>query len=129
VQAPRIVIHVGAPKTGSSYLQTRLRTAPEVWRAHGVYVPVLPEMAQFGANAWLLSNVLGRSSSAKELDATDAPEPREVVARLLDGWQADREVLVLSAESLRPWKAQPLRDVLPAEAECTPVLFVRNQNR
>ena len=41
----RVILHVGAPKTGSTYLQKRLRANAQALRARGVYVPVLPEVA------------------------------------------------------------------------------------
>lgn len=131
--APRIVVHVGAPKTGSTWLQRVLRTEPDLWRRHGVYVPVLPEVARQAGNAKLLGAVLGAEAPGfrrgfPDVDPTTL-DPAEVVARLLAGWERDRETVVLSAENLGPEQAAPLRELLPADVEVTIVLVVRNQYR
>jgi hypothetical protein len=133
VTAPRIVVHVGAPKTGSTHLQRLMRAEPETWRAHGVHVPVLPEVARLAGNAKLLAAVLGAEAPAfrrgfSEIDLA-ALDPADVVSRLLAGWRPEREVLLLSAENFDVPHAEPLRELLPHDANCTVVLFVRNQCR
>lgn len=126
----RIIIHPGAPKTGSTYVQRRLRVDPPLLREHGIHVPVPEGVEAFAGNAKLLAAVLGAETRGlRQLVDVAALDPREVAARYLSAWRPGREALVLSAEDLRPWHAAPLRDLLPADARCTPVLVVRNQFR
>ena len=54
---PRIVLHVGAPKTASTYIQRRLRVNEEQLRKHGIYLPVLPEVAAMAGNAGQQSRI------------------------------------------------------------------------
>jgi hypothetical protein len=132
--ARKLVLHVGAPKTGSTYLQRRLRANAAALREHGVYVPVLPAVAKMAGNAKLLATVLSTELSLSfirnfpEID-TAATDPGQVVSELLADWHADRETVVLSAENFRPQHAAPLRKLIPDDVECTVVLFVRRQDR
>jgi hypothetical protein len=130
---PRIVIHIGAPKTGSTFLQRAIRTDPALWRANGVHVPVLPEVEGIAGNAKLLAASLGGETPAfrrafPQIDVASL-DPAEIVSRLLADWQPEREVLLLSAENLDAPLAKPLRRLLPRDAACTVVLFIRNQHR
>ena len=132
--APRIVLHVGAPKTASTYLQRRLRADPARLRRHGIYVPVLPAVAQMAGNAKLLATALSRRPSLTfqrafpEIDVS-ALDPARLVAELLQDWRPDTESIVLSAENFRPNHARLLRDLLPATVPYVVVLFVRRQDR
>jgi hypothetical protein len=131
---PRIVLHVGAPKTASTYLQRRLRADPSRLRRHGIYVPVLPVVAQMAGNAKLLATALSRSPSRTfqrafpEIDVS-ALDPARLVVELLADWRADAESIVLSAENFRPNHARLLRNLLPTTVPCVVVLFVRRQDR
>ena len=132
--SPRIVLHVGAPKTASTYLQRRLRADPDHLRKHGIYVPVLPMVAEMAGNAKLLATALSqrpsltfqRSFSKIDVSALD---PARLVAELLQDWRVDSESIVLSAENFRPNHARRLRELLPKTAPCVVVLFVRRQDR
>ncbi|MEY2556455.1 MAG: hypothetical protein QOF93_1599 [Verrucomicrobiota bacterium] len=132
--SPRIVVHIGAPKTASTYLQRRLRADPSHLRNHGIYVPVLPLVAEMAGNAKLLATALSRRPSLTfqrafpKIDVS-ALNPRRLVAELLQDWRADSESVVLSAENFRPNHAQRLRELLPKNAPCVIVLFVRRQDR
>jgi len=132
--SPRIVLHVGAPKTASTYLQRRLRADPAHLRKHGIYVPVLPVVAEMAGNAKLLATALSRRPSLTfqrafpEIDVS-ALNPAQLVAELLKDWRRDSESVVLSAENLRPNHARRLRELLPTTAPCVVVLFVRRQDR
>jgi hypothetical protein len=134
ISPPRIVLHVGAPKTASTYLQRRLRADPAHLRKHGIYVPVLPVVAQMAGNAKLLATALSQRPSLTfqrafpEIDV-NALDPARLAAELLQDWQPDTESIVLSAENFRPNHAQRLRELLPATAPCVVVLFVRRQDR
>jgi hypothetical protein len=132
--SPRIVVHIGAPKTASTYLQRRLRADPKHLRKHGIYVPVLPLVAEMAGNAKLLATALSRCPSLTfqrafpKIDVS-ALDPRQLVAELLQDWRADSESVVLSAENFRPNHAGQLRELLPKTAPCVVVLFVRRQDR
>jgi hypothetical protein len=132
--SPRIVVHIGAPKTASTYLQRRLRADPSHLRNHGIYVPVLPLVAEMAGNAKLLATALSRRPSLTfqrafpKIDVS-ALDPTRLVAELLQDWRADSESVVLSAENFRPNHAQRLRELLPKNAPCVIVLFVRRQDR
>lgn len=131
---PRIVVHIGAPKTASTYLQRRLRADPNHLRKHGIYVPVLPLVAEMAGNAKLLATALSRRPSLTfqrafpKIDVS-ALDPTRLVAELLQDWRADSESVVLSAENFRPNHARRLRELLPKTAPCVIVLFVRRQDR
>lgn len=132
--ARKLVLHVGAPKTGSTYLQRRLRANAQLLREHGIYVPVLPAVAKMAGNAKLLATVLSEAPSLSflrnfpEID-TAALDPADVLAELLADWRADREIAILSAENFRPQHAATLRRLIPSDVECTVLLFVRRQDR
>ena len=132
--SPRIVLHIGAPKTASTYLQRRLRANAETLRKHGVYIPVIPAVAAMAGNTKLLATTLSRRPSLTfqrgfpEIDVSKL-DPRQIVTELLSGWRANFESIVLSAENLRPNHAQRLRGMLPNSAACVVVLFVRRQDR
>jgi hypothetical protein len=131
---PRIVVHIGAPKTASTYLQRRLRADPNHLRKNGIYVPVLPLVAEMAGNAKLLATALSRRPSLTfqrafpKIDVS-ALDPTRLVAELLQDWRADSESVVLSAENFRPNHARRLRELLPKTAPCVVVLFVRRQDR
>jgi hypothetical protein len=129
--APHLVLHVGAPKTGSTYLQRRLRADPVRLRAHGIYVPVLPVVARMAGNAKLLATALSGEPSrsfTRAFPDIGTLDPREIMTSLLVDWRVDSETIVLSAENLRPRHAMDLRELLPREIECTVVLCVRRQD-
>src|SRR5438477_8063590 len=132
--SPRIVLHVGAPKTASTYIQLRLRADPRHVRAHGIYVPVLSATATAPGNAKLLATALSREPSLTfsrvfpEINVT-ALNASEVVAELLEMWRSDAESIVLSAENFRPAHATRLRELLPDRWPSAVVLFVRRQDR
>jgi len=131
---PRLVLHVGAPKTASTYIQRRLRANSEHLRKHGIYVPVLPAVAAMAGNAKLLPTALGQRPSLTfqrafpQID-TRALNPTGIIAELLQDWRPDLESVVLSAENLRPIHAPSLRRLLPTNVPCVVVLFVRRQDR
>jgi hypothetical protein len=132
--SPRIVLHVGAPKTASTYLQRRLRADPAHLRKHGIYVPVLPLVAEMAGNAKLLATALSRRPSLTfqrafpKIDVSTL-DPAKLVAEFLQDWRRDSESVILSAENFRPHHARRLRELLPTTAPCVVVLFVRRQDR
>jgi hypothetical protein len=132
--SPRIVLHVGAPKTASTYLQRRLRADPAHLRKHGIYVPVLPLVAEMAGNAKLLATALSQRPSLTfqrafpKIDVSTL-DPAKLVAELFQDWRRDSESVILSAENFRPHHARRLRELLPTTAPCVVVLFVRRQDR
>lgn len=132
--SPRIVLHVGAPKTASTYIQRRLRANAGRLREQGIYLPILREVAEMAGNAKLLPAALGQRPSLTFQRAfpkidIGALDPARVVSDLLQDWRSDSESVILSAENLRPIHAQRLRDLLPTNAPSVVVLFVRRQDR
>src|SRR5438105_159504 len=132
--SPRIIVHIGAPKTASTYLQRRLRADPKRLRKHGIYVPVLSQVAAMAGNAKLLATALSERPSLTfqrafpEIDLS-ALNPTTLVAELLKDWRRDTESVVLSAENFRPNHAARLRELLPKDMPAVVVLFVRRQDR
>jgi hypothetical protein len=132
--APRIVLHVGAPKTGSTYLQRRLRNNAAALRTAGIYLPVDPPVAAMAGNAKLLATVLSGAPSRSfrrafpDIDVATL-QPAVLVDQFLSDWRPDREVLVLSAENFRPGHAATLRQLLPSDADIEVILLVRAQDR
>jgi hypothetical protein len=131
---PRIVIHIGALKTASTYLQRRLRANTSQLRRHGIYVPVLPAFGEMVGNAKILPPALNRRSSAMferafpEIDAA-ALDPVRLVSELFGDWRPEAESIVLSAETFQPNHARRLRELLPTTVPSRVVFFVRRQDR
>ena len=130
---PQIVLHVGAPKTGSTYLQKRMRLRVDIFRAAGIYVPVLPEVERTAGNAKLLATALSREPSLSFQRAfpelLEKPlDPRQIVADLSRDWRPEHETMILSAENFRPDHIEDLRALLPSDARVVVVLFVRRQD-
>jgi hypothetical protein len=129
----RMVIHVGAPKTGSTYIQKRLRVDPCYLRSAGIYVPVHPKTERMAGNAKLLATAfLGNPSASfarafPNIDVANL-QPSDVLNELLSGWQRNTETIVLSAENFRSSHAMRLREILPPDINPTPILFVRRQD-
>ncbi len=133
-KSPRIILHVGAPKTASTYIQRRLRANADELRKHGVYIPVLPLVAEMAGNAKLLATALSQRPSLTFLRAfpkidINALDPARLVAELFRDWRANEESVVLSAENLRPQHAARLRELLPQNVPVVVILFVRRQDR
>ena len=130
----RIVLHIGAPKTASTYLQRRLRANAATLRKHGIYVPVIPAVAAMAGNAKLLATTLSQHPSLTfqrgfpEIDVRKL-DPARIVSELLADWKTQSESIVLSAENFRPNHAQRLRELLPSSTPCVIVLLVRRQDR
>ncbi len=130
---PRVILHVGGPKTGSTYIQKRLRLAPELLRDKGVYVPILPEVSAMAGNAKLLPIAIDKNASKSFRRAFPSINPsnlsaRNIVSALIRDWRKESEILVLSAENFRPNHAQVMRDLLPRNTNYTVKLFIRRQD-
>jgi hypothetical protein len=129
----RVILHVGGPKTGSTYIQKRLRLAPDLLRKKGIYVPVLPEVSLMAGNAKLLPVAIDKNASKSFMRAfpyinLSELNPATVVAELIKDWRRESEVLVLSAENFRSSHAQVMRDLLPHGTTYAIKLFIRRQD-
>ncbi|WP_158806736.1 hypothetical protein [Beijerinckia sp. L45] len=102
-------------------------------RAQGIFVPVLPAVAQMAGNAKLLATVLDAAPTLSfqrvfpHIDSR-ALDPARIVEELLADWRPDQEALILSAEDFRPTHAARLQHLLPA-ADFTVVLVARTQDQ
>ena len=132
--SPRIVLHIGAPKTASTYIQRRLRANSEALRSRGIYVPVLPVVAAIAGNAKLLATALSEHPSRTfqrafpDIDVATL-DPAKLVFELLRDWKRNSESVVISAENLRPNHAARLAELLPKDVPVVVILFVRRQDR
>ncbi len=130
---PDIVLHIGAPKTGSTYLQRRVRASREALRRQGVYIPILPQTSKMAGNAKLLPIALdGRARPAFRRGFPDIDpallSAGDVVSELTRGWRAGTETLLLSAENFRIRHIDPLKRLLPGGYAVRVVLCVRRQD-
>jgi hypothetical protein len=123
--AKRLFLHVGTPKTGTTYLQSLLWASKPTLRAQGLLLPLDRVRDHF-----FLSN-LGRDD---EEDVANMP-PRGLTAwdRMLDevrGWQGDvlisHELFAMTKTERAPWILDSLRTV--AE-EVHPVITARDLAR
>lgn len=130
---PRVILHVGGPKTGSTYIQKRLRLAPDLLRNRGIYVPILPKVSAMAGNAKLLPIAIDRNASKSFRRAFPSINPsnlsaKDIVSELTKNWRKESEILVLSAENFRSNHASVMRDLLPKNTNYTVKLFVRRQD-
>ena len=129
----RIIIHIGAHKTGSTYLQKRWREHAAHLRKIGVYMPILPETAKMAGNAKILPVAIDKMASLTfrrtfpQIDIAGL-EPKRLIDALLKNWRRDQENLLLSAENFRSQHAGPMRELLPKDVECLVVVLVRSQD-
>jgi len=54
----KIILHVGAPKTGSTFLQRHFCENQSILRSEGVYYPLDPVVSKIAANAKFLATLL-----------------------------------------------------------------------
>lgn len=130
----RIVLHVGSAKTGSTYVQKRLRLDGDYVRSRGIFVPVLDEVKRIAGNAKLLAACLSKERTYQfnrafpMIDPT-VLDPQNLVDRLLANWRPDSETVVLSAEDFLHSHAKILKEMLPHDVEVTVVLCIRRQDQ
>jgi hypothetical protein len=123
--AKRLFLHVGTPKTGTTYLQSLLWANKQTLRQQGLLLPLDRVRDHF-----FLSN-LGRDD---EEDVANMP-PRGLTAwdRMLDevrGWQGDvlisHELFAMTKTERAPWILESLRTVAD---EVHPVVTARDLAR
>lgn len=129
----RMVIHVGAPKTGSTYLQQRLRGSTNTLRSAGIYYPLYPSVRKMAGNAKILAMAIHRGVSRRfnqsfpDIDI-DLLCPEEILQALLSDWSQESETIILSAENFHPSDAEVMRRLLPDNITPTIVMCVRRQD-
>ncbi len=131
--SPAAVIHIGGPKTGSTYLQKRLKLNRDALRKQGVCLPVNKGFDKIAGNAKLLATLMMEAPSPRFLrsfpsDATDSLTPQRALSELLQQWRQETDTLVLSAEIFQSAHAVKLRRILSSHIHPRIVLFVRNQD-
>lgn len=130
----RIVLHIGSAKTGSTYVQKRLRLDESYVRSQGIFLPVLDEVARIAGNAKLLAACLSKERTYNfkrafpQVDPT-VLDPQKLVDRMLADWKPTDETLVLSAEDFRHFHASALKQMLPPDVDVTVVLVIRRQDQ
>lgn len=129
---PAVIIHIGGPKTGSTYLQKRLRLNRDILGANGIHLPYCHGLEKVAGNAKVLASLMSTTPSPKfaRSSATDASESltaESALAELLQRWNSATDTLLLSAETFQPAHAEKLRALLPVDCQPRIVLFVRNQ--
>ncbi len=128
----KIVIHIGAPKTGSTYIQKRLRNAQNMRSDHGVYYPILPIIQNMAGNAKLLPIAIDKRASQlfkhvyTNINISNL-DPAMIMHAFTEQWHRTKETMILSAENMRSHHADTLRELLPYDANIRIVLFIRNQ--
>ncbi len=133
VAHPQAIIHIGGPKTGSTYLQKRLRLNRTALEDSGIHLPYNAGFEKIAGNAKLLANLLmstpcARFKRAIPAHKTQSLSPASVLAELLQHWNQKTHTLLLSAEILQHSHAAQLRMLLPASIRPGIVLFVRRQD-
>ena len=130
---PNVVFHIGAPKTGSTYLQKRLRNNTDVLARHHLHYPVVAGFEKVKANAKRLTiafdaDLAGNFSiNFPDLDLSSL-DPREELDALVKSPPADTKTIILSSEKMRNWQAKPLADLIGSDFPCRIVLYVRKQD-
>ena len=129
----KMVLHVGAEKTGSTSLQEILCKNPDWLQQTAVHYPIHPICGSIRANAKLLTFALQQDLPAvfrRNFPDTDVTgmDPAKELNLLLAECPTGTQTAVLSSELLRPHHAAHLKYLMPAGVECQIVLIVRRQD-
>ena len=129
----KIIFHVGAPKTGSTYLQKRLKANADILLENSLCYPIKPGFEKLAANAKLVT--LGIDNSLARGFARNFPDfdvakldPQDELERLIALCPDNVETVILSSEKMRPRHAKPLSRLIKNGMACQIVLFVRRQD-
>jgi hypothetical protein len=129
----KIIFHVGAPKTGSTYLQKRLKANADILLENNLCYPIKPGFEKLAANAKLVT--LGIDNSLASGFARNFPDfdvttldPQDELERLIALCPSNVETAILSSEKMRPRHAKPLSTLIKNDMVCQIVLFVRRQD-
>lgn len=129
----RVILHVGAPKTGSTYVQKRLHANTAALAAQQIAYPELWPTKGLSANAKLLPIVIEgvlppifqRRFPHIALHDFDAAQ---LTHNLLAPFEQGARVVILSAENMRAQHTEALRALLPTDLSIQVVLTVRRQD-
>ncbi len=129
----KIIFHVGAPKTGSTYLQKRLKANADILLGNNLCYPIKPGFEKLAANAKLVT--LGIDNSLASGFTRNFPDfdvekldPQNELERLIALCPSNVETAILSSEKMRPRHAKPLSRLIKNDMACQIVLFVRRQD-
>jgi len=129
----QIIFHVGAPKTGSTYLQKRLKANDEILRENNIDYPVKPGFERMAANAKLItlgidnSLASGFSRNFPNVDVSKL-DPKKELDLLLGQCPDGIETVILSSEKMRPRHVKSLAPLIGKNLKCKIVLFIRKQD-
>jgi hypothetical protein len=130
----RIVLHVGAPKTGTTFIQKSLQQDSKYCRKSGVYVPEDTRIQGVAGNAKLVAlsfrNGCHETFNRRFHDIDLAQSnPADALNVLCSGWTPEQEALFLSAEYFHANDAPLLRGMINEDIDVSIVLFIRRQDR
>jgi hypothetical protein len=129
----KIILHVGAEKTGSTSLQGILCDNPHWLGDAQAHYPVHPDYKRIRANAKLLTFALQQrlpETFQRNFPKTDVAtlDPAIELNNLLDQCPMGTKTAVLSSELLRSHTAAALKKVIPKGVQCHVILIVRRQD-
>ncbi len=111
-----IVVHVGAPKTGSSAIQKKFSQNVESFQSQGIYYPVhLTDQNGISGGHWELASCL----ASNDLDSA-----RKILSKYLDSARQKNCTLLLSAEGFFTL-AGKLIAIMPSKKFCV-ISFLRH---
>lgn len=130
---PNMIIHTGAPKTGSTFLQKLMVSNRDLLRSEGIYYPQQSLAGAMAGNAKLLvTAMLGTptKSFTRTFPAINVRklQPQQLLEDLLQDWNPEQETIVLSAENFRPEHAAYLHEMLPSFARPRVITYIRRQD-
>ncbi len=129
----QIIFHVGAPKTGSTYLQKRILQNKEALQSRGICYPTRTGFERIAANAKLINYGIDPEKATefrKAFPAVDVGQldPTEEFNALLSKCPSDTKTVILSSEGMLPRYAPDLARFVPTGPQTTIVLCVRRQD-
>ena len=129
----QVIFHVGAPKTGSTYLQKRLRVNTLTLLNKNLYYPVKPGFEKVAANAKLVTLAIDKNLSSgfsrhfPHIDVTKL-DPNNEFDLLVDQCPGNTESVILSSEKMRPHHARFIPALIKKGVSCKVVQFIRKQD-
>jgi len=129
----RILLHVGAPKSGSTYIQKKLKVNKDKLTARNIAYPVLPKFDRIAGNAKTITIALENELGAgfrrnfPDVDITKLNAADEIKS-LLALCPTSTETVILSSENMHPGHAKELVTLIPEGVDCDIVLSIRKQD-
>lgn len=122
---PKLLIHIGGSKTGSSAIQSFLRKNHRLLASRGVVVPssTLAQEDIKGHHVWLFQNLLASQPDQAKKDL------KEHVENSVRGQKSSTKQIIISAENLSNIKRWPdIFSDIKDEYEISALLYVRRQD-